>query len=418
MHEQKAIIITAIIAVLLLLITALFVASVFRRTRQKGKYRRLDALRTFYGMKLVADLDAGGAFFPLDQYRAVPGSLDWQAVEEVLFLLIDEELRRTGVMRLFTELGYVSFYEDLLESDNKVVKESAIDKLGRMANPASAPKLLPLLESADPDILSVTVRVLSKLGSKDGLRAVVEKLPRLLGQSLVARKALETDLLNFGSAAVPVLIDLLGEHADPAVISCVLETLSHFPPDTRSVFLAIERLKDPDPDVRGKALRVLGRPEKNLPAHLPSLVLPLLSDPVWFVRLQAVKTAAALACEQGAAPLGRLLIDQNWQVRGEAALTLARLGDCALDVFLEALTMDDANARESVCEEIERAGFTRRLIENLVSSDTKVRTISQEILKIMLGTGFSAPLVKYVKEGTDERAQGLLRQILAQGEAR
>jgi hypothetical protein len=76
------------------------------------------------------------------------------------------------------------------------------------------------------------------------------------------------------------------------------------------------------------------------------------------------------------------------------------------------------NARESVCEEIERAGFTRRLIENLASSDTKVRTISQEILKIMLGTGFSAPLVKYVKEGTDERAQGLLRQILAQGEAR
>ena len=129
----------------------------------------------------------------------------------------------------------------------------------------------------------------------------------------------------------------------------MLDTLSHFPPDTRAVFLAIERLNDPDAEVRSRALRVLARAEKNLPDHLPSLIVPLLSDPVWFVRLQASQGRWCAPLRAGGHAVGRLLFDSNWQVRKGAALTLTELGDCAVDVFLDALTHDDAYAKEGIC---------------------------------------------------------------------
>jgi HEAT repeat protein len=418
MNELKVFIIVAVSAALLLLIAGLFLASIARRVLHARKYRRLDGLRSFYEKKFIADLDAGGTNIAIEEYRAVPGSLEWQAAEDVFFLMMEEERYRDEVRRLFLGLGYVAYYEDRIGSMNAVVKESAVDKLGRMEHEASAAKLLPLLDDTDPGILSVTVRALSKLRSKEGLRKIVEKLPALLGRSLVARKAMETALLNFGPAAVPVLIDQHGEHPEPLVVATVLEILSHFPPETRAVFLAIEHLKDKDPEVRSRSLRVLGNARRNLPEHLPAQILPLLADPVWFVRLQAVKATGLLGCEQAAAPLGRLLFDENWQVRSGAALALTSLGDCAVDVFLEALTLYDVDAKKDVCEEIEKAGFTRRLIENLGSSDTATRTKSREILTLMHTLGFSAPLSEYLNSGVDDQCRKSLQEILASEDAR
>jgi HEAT repeat protein len=418
MREQKFIIIVVVSAALLLSITVLFFASIVRRVHHKEKYRRLDRLRTFFERKLIADLSAGHADLVTEEYRTHPGSLEWQALEDVLFLLIDEERYRGAVKRLFLSLGYVAYYEDGLASRNRIVKESAIDKLGRMENESSALKLFPLLDDTDPGILSVTVRALSKIGSREALRRVVGKLPRLLGQSLVAGKAIETALLNFDAAAVPVLIEQLGDHREALVVSTVLEILSRFPPESRAVFLAIEHLKDADPEVRSRAMKVVGRAERNLPQHLPSLIIPLLSDPVWFVRLQAIKAARALGCEQAAGPLGKLLFDENWQVRSGAALALTGLGDCAVDVFLDALTLYAAGTKEDVCVEIEKAGFTRRLIENLASRDVTVRMKSREILSLMIAHGFSAPLVEYLKNGEDEQSRQVIREILAEGDAR
>jgi hypothetical protein len=163
---------------------------------------------------------------------------------------------------------------------------------------------------------------------------------------------------------------------------------------------------------------VLGRAEKNLPEHLLSLIIPLLSDPVWFVRLQAVKAARALGCEQAAGPLGKLLFDENWQVRSGAALALTGLGDCAVDVFLDALTLYASETKEDVCVEIEKAGYTRTLIKNLASGDIAVRTKSREILAIMHSLGFSAPLLEYLSIGENEQSRQAIREVLARGDAR
>jgi len=396
------VLIIATIAVLALLIIVILSVSILRRVFNNRKYLKLDALRQEYQSRLSQALETGGLAGKEDAFLARPGSLAWVAVEDVLFAVLSEGKSEGRVRALFQGLGYVAYYEERLAAGNILIKAAAIDKLGRMRSVSSTPKLLPLLQERQPEILSVTVRALSRIGTQEGLAVILGRMPALLGGSLVTRKAMETALLNFGQTAIPYLIEYHGERDDPWIVSCILETLSHLPPDARSVSLAIGHLKSLNAEVRSKALKVLGRAGAPLPVHLPEMVLPLLEDPVWFVRLQAARCAGALAFKTAARPLGKLLFDKNWQVRGQAAVELTKFGYDAIDIFLEALSMSDGYAKESICEEIEKAGMSDRLIRNLGGGDGPLREKSRDILRIMQGLHFSTPLIEYLANGEDE----------------
>lgn len=410
--DLMIIVIVAAIAALLLIIMILLAASILRRVYHERKYAERDALQAEYRKKLTQAFASAGAGADARAFAAVAGSAAWQAVEDVLFELMDEQRYRQEMRRLFCELGYVGFYEKRLTNRNVLTKASAADKLGRMQSEQSAGKLLSLLDERDPEILSVVVRALSKTGTEEGLRGIIDRMPSLLGKPLVTRKAMVTALLNFGPAAIPFLTAYRGEHADPWIISCILETLSHLPDDERSAALAAEQLQSQNAEVRSKALKVLGRTEDDLPSvHKPELIFPLLDDPVWFVRLQAVKAVKTQGGEQAAAQIEKRLFDESWQVRNEAALALTMIGDRAISVFLDALTTTDGYAKESVCEEIEKTVFSGRLIENLIASDENLRMQSEKILKIMHGLHFSTPLVEYLANGGDERIKRKIRSF-------
>jgi len=421
MHgDLMIIVIVAIIAALVLIIMILLAASILRRLYHGKKYEERDALRAEYRKKLTQAFASADSVADAGAFAVVAGSAAWQAVEDVLFELMDEQRYRHEMRRLFRELGYVAFYENRLTKRNVLTRASAADKLGRMGCPSSTKKLLPLLDEKDPEILSVTVRALSRLGSKEGLTAIVERLPVLLGSSLVTRKAMETALLNFGESAVPLLANYEVDHADPWIISCVLETLSHFPPDPKSTSLAIGQMGSPNPEVRSKALKVVGREGLLLPAHVGGIILSLLDDPVWFVRLQAIKSlpAAELIREESARRIEKLLFDENWRVRSEAALALTRLGTCAVDVFYDSLLADDVYAKESICEEIERTRFADQLIEHLDGADEALQAKSREILRLMHALHFSIPLAEYLKTGKNGRIKKEIRQLLETGAER
>ena len=410
--DLMLILITTAIAALVLLIMALLLASIVRRVMNDRMYGKLDVLRHEYGRRLSQALELGGIAMQKEAFLTKPGSLAWQAVEDVLFAVVSEGKFVEKGRALFQRLGYMAFYEEQLAGRNVLARASAIDKLGRMRCTASTAKLLPLLEERDPEILSVTVRALSRIGTKEALAAIMGRLPDLLGASLVTRKAMETALLNFGEIAIPYLIGYHWERADPWIISCILETLSHLAPDARSMSLALEHLQSPNAEVRSKALKVLGRAGANIPRHFDDQVLPLLDDPVWFVRLQAAKSAGALVIRAAARPLGKLLFDKNWHVRRQAALALTGFGHAAIDIYLDALSTSDGYAKESICEEIEKAGFSDRLIANLVSADGLLRTKSRDILKIMQELHFSTPLIAYLEHGDDERIKQEIRCFL------
>ncbi|HUI46089.1 MAG TPA: HEAT repeat domain-containing protein [Nitrospirota bacterium] len=419
MHDNLTIIIiVAAIAALLFLIVVLLIASVVRRALNERRYRKLDALREKYREQAHRLLDKDGMAGNEPDFAAATGSLEWQAVEEVLLDLMNSGVSGDKLKVFFQRLGYVAYYENRLANRNRLVRASAIDKLGRMGSQSSLPKLLLRLDETDPEILTVTVRALSRIGDKEGLMAIVERLPVLLGQGQVTRKAMETALLNFGKDAVVCLVEYHIQDSDPWIMSCVLETLSHLPSDFRSLSLASEHLGSTNPEVRSKALKVIGRAEAPLPASLPALILPLLDDPVWFVRLQAIKSVNKLDCAGVAKSIGKLLFDKNWQVRSAAALSLAQLGTCAMDVFLDALVTEDIYAKESICEEIEKSRFVDQLIEHLGGNDETLRTKSAAILRIMHSLQFSTPLLECSLADGSGRIKEEINKILAAGAGR
>jgi len=418
MYDNLTVIIVIIVvSVIALLIVALLFASVLRRVRNARTYQKLDVLRLEYRRKLQQALSGGGINELECVLRTNPGSLAWRAVEDVLFEFQADRPPDTLLKPLFLHLGYVNFYEKRLRSRNVLSRASAIDKLGWMRAEQSVPKLCRLLDDKNAEILSVTVRALSRIGLNEGLLAIVERLPNLLGRSQVTRKAMETALLNFGDQAIAYLAAYRTRDSDPWIMSCVLETLSYLPPDTRSAGLALEHLSDSHAEVRSKALKVLGRTGPGMTDRLPEKILPLLDDPVWFVRLQAIKTAREVAGGAAARQIGKLLFDANWRVRSEAAEGLNRLGDCAVDVFLDALKTKDAYAKESICEEIEKTHCMNRLIEALGGDDEAMRNTSREILRIMHSLKFSTPLTEFLAGNGSERAKDEVRRLIQAGAA-
>jgi hypothetical protein len=168
--------------------------------------------------------------------------------------------------------------------------------------------------------------------------------------------------------------------------------------------------------VRGKALRVVARGEKEAFSRDSGIFLPLLNDPVWFVRLQTAKTIGKLKCENFIDMLKKLALDERWQVRDAATLSLLEAGEASVDAFLELLETPDRYAKESISEEIQRTGFVLTLIEYLDGADLVRKTKAERILTSMHKVGFSTPLREAVNAGiSSPRITAELTKILLSG---
>ena len=167
------------LAFLLLVILTVLGATIYRRAAALRRYRILDGNRERFGKRFRELLDEGKSAEEFSPFAFPPPSAEWHAVEYVLFgLLADRGYESAGVA-LFDKLGYRSHYERKLGNRNVIVKSSAAEKLGRMRCEASMGKLVPLLDEQNGEIVPVTVRALSKIGTLEALTAVLDRLPDL-----------------------------------------------------------------------------------------------------------------------------------------------------------------------------------------------------------------------------------------------
>ncbi len=394
-------ILAAIIVCIVMLILVLFLAVVVRRILNARKYAALDRYRKLYREKIKTALLSGSTLSVIEDLRARPLSLQWRAVEEILFGLVEQGKYKKELQQLFYRLGYRDYYEKKLKSKRVITKAAAVDKVGKMLSEFSTGKLIDILNSEDnPEILTVTIRALCRNSYREGLKAILERLPDLYKKPLVSQKTIETSLIHFSADAVPLLVAYGRKYGDPKITASLLEVLSRLPANPMSLYYAGANLSAYDAEVRARAIKVLGRREASESVLHPALLLPLLEDRVWFVRLQAAKALGTLRYERAVDKLGTLLLDQNWQVRNAAARALTHIGDASLDVFLDILKYyKDRYAKGSICEELERTNFTQGLIENLANSDRKIYGKSREILRIMYSLNFSTPLYDYLNSG-------------------
>lgn len=409
--DQVSILLFGIIAFVLLLITLLLFVTIYRRASHGKKYRELDLLRDRYREKVNGILEQGKMPEGLAGLASRPGSLSWQAMESVLHGFVDDGKYMDQARELFRQLGYVGFYERKVNSRIRITKATAVDKLGKMRSETSTGKLIPLLEDENPEIVAVATRALSKIGSEKGLHGILERMPRLLSDARITRKTLETSLMNFGPPSLPTLIEYGERYTDPMPRASILEVLANRKTKEALPF-ALSNFRHEDPEVRSKALKVVGAAGAELPDADKEQVLLLLDDPVWFVRLQAAKALGNLKFGRAEDALAARLLDGSWQVRNSAAMALTMASDKAADIFLRTLDAEDRYAKESICEEIEKTNFVETLIDNLDSEDKALLSKSQEILRLMHSLNYSTPLVEYEKAGPNERIRKEVERIL------
>jgi hypothetical protein len=187
-----------IIAAIIVLILFFLLAAVTRRFRNARKYAALDRYRESYRRKMKDALNARAKPPIVEDLRARPFSLQWCAVEEVLFEHITKRAYAKEITRLFEQLGYRDCYEDKLKGMRSITKISAIDKLGKMLSESSTDGLVKILDTdEDPETLTVTVRALCRIRGLEGLKAILAHLPDLYAKSLVSQKTIEASLINF-----------------------------------------------------------------------------------------------------------------------------------------------------------------------------------------------------------------------------
>jgi len=410
--DLKMILMVIILAVVLVIMALVF-ATIFRRASRSKQYKILDRHREFFSKKISEYLESGNDSNIIEELASPPNSVKWHAIQEILLELSATGKHRENLKSIFMGIGYVDYYEKKLSARNNITKASAIDKLGKMQCERSTDKLIPLLKDENPEIVSVTVRSLSKIGSPAGLRGILEEIPNLLSRSLVTVKTIETSVPNFGPASIPLLIEYGEKYHGPMCKALILEMLSASG-SSEAIPLALSHLNHQDPEVRSKALKVIGAAGNGLEDSLITQAAALLSDPVWFVRLQAAKALGKLRYEKAIERLGDTLLDKNWQVRNAAAMALTKFGNRSLHIFLGTLLYKDRYAKESICEEIQRTDFIDVLFENMNAKDVCVYKKSKQILEIMKSLSYCTPFLEYLKTGTNEKIKYELEIILSQ----
>jgi len=400
---------------LVVIILVVIIVTICRRAIAFRRYRILDLRREEFGGKIRDMLEKKKKLEVFSIFSFPQNSLEWQAVEYTLFALVEEGKYEEAGVALYERLGYRLHYEKMLKKRNIIERSAAAEKLGRMRCKASVDKLINLLDEENPEVASVALRALSKIGTPTALRAVLEQIPVLYARFLVTRKSIEQALLNLGPSAVPEMVRVGERYGDPIAKAFVLEVLG----DLKSVEalpLALRCLEHPTPEVRSKALKVIAAVGGGLSSDEKEKVQSMLKDPVWFVRLKAAQAIGALRYCTDPALLEERLVDEKWQVRNAAAIAVVMAASNPAEVFLETLSASDRYAKDSICEEIQKTGFVYRLIENLDPPGTNIYETSRKILSIMALLGYGTPLREYIRDNADSKIAKELASIVPDDE--
>lgn len=394
MGDLRLILIVSILSVFSFVL-GFIIASVFRRIRNERRYSTIDQLRDKFRTKL-AEIDSITAIdrFSVSQWQSAvrKGSVEWVALEDVIFEFAERKGQKAFARRLFTALGYTKHYQSLLSARSAIDLSMAADKLGRIGDPSSLEPLSKLLDHPKSEVSTVAFRALCRIGKRDALHRLLNALPKLMKNENVSSKTIQTSLLLFEPWASATIIEYAGKTSDPKILALLVETLIGFPLHQEMFDLAVTLVSHSDPEVRGKALRLLGREDNVSYSCDPAVFKPLTSDPVWFVRLQAAKTIGRIKCDHYMEMLKKFALDEKWQVRDAAAFALSEMGEASIDSFRELMETPDRYAKESICEEIQRSGYVLGLIDYLGDRESDRKTKSKRILQLMHQLGFSSPL--------------------------
>ncbi|HEX6850198.1 MAG TPA: HEAT repeat domain-containing protein [Candidatus Polarisedimenticolaceae bacterium] len=343
---------------------------------------------------------------------ALGGRLRLRDRRVVAETLIDFIQRVRGIERdrlgeALDHLGYVDRWLAGLSSRRWWKRADCAEKLGLAVARRAAPELPRLLRD---DVAEVRLRAAKALGAVGGHAAVSPLVHALADASRWSTIRVADILASMGPTVTAELA-----HAFPglpvAAKLAALDVVGRIKsPD--SVPWLVQRLRDPERDVRARAAHAIG--EIGDPAAGRSLAA-LLRDPEWPVRAMAAKAIGRLRHADAASALCDSLRDREWWVRANAGDALRRLGDRGVEALERMLDDADVFARHQAVIQLQESGRLDAIVEGLADADAARRDAAAVYVGKFVRAGQIGRLRELALHHADARVRAALKAMLPAG---
>lgn len=433
-------IVVAIVVMVLLGTGALIILAIARRQRRDRYFRRIDDLRQRYGPVIASLLSQKLEYERGREVLKGISGIDRDQVLEQLCLekkptpdqvpilrRLCEELGLVKIWqaRLGGQLGLASLRDSLATPEgflhrfsrlHFLLRAKAADNLGIIQHKASWPLLVKALEDPHPDVQAVAVRSLSSIQEPASFGPLVERLQRVIlkPSTRLSLRSIKTALISFPLKQMDGLRPSLA-HAHRRIrflaTDIIRETVERhsaweedfvldatvFTPELTDLFVG-QLCFDENPDVRARSAPVISHLAD--PRSTPVL-LTLLEDAQWFVRLHAVRALAKRKFLSQAPQVALRLTDPHWMVREAAARTLlvfGRVGSEQLSSHF--LSTQDRYSQEQIADEMQRAGLIPNL---LVQYSSETEGTEGRVLEQLVQMGKTSYVVSVLQTSSDQR---------------
>lgn len=400
-----------VVAILILVLLAngvLVGIAVARRQRRERYFQRIDALRREYG-RIIRDVVIGKMAYAqgLEALGRITG-LDREFVLEQLCLEVQVVPRQVPILRkLCEDLGLVKTWQRHLAGEFDVAtlrmalarpegliqrvsrlsflrQAKCAENLGLIRHQPSWPLLIKALRGTHPDVQSAALRALAAIAEPASFPALVEALHEVVlkPQLPLSLRSVKTALIGFPLFQSTGLIASL-DHTHPRIRFLATDIIREmverdaaafedfvlappsFPAELVDLFLT-RLCFDENADVRARSAAVISYLED--PRVVPVL-LTLLEDPLWFVRLHTVRALSARKYLPQAPLVALRLTDENWMVREAAAKNLLGFGQLGLNhLYQHFLETQDRYSREQIVDAMQRGGLIPDLLNEYGSA--------------------------------------------------
>ena len=339
---------------------------------------------------------------------ALGGGVAARDVLVVRTILLDHVQRVRGIerdrlRRAFDELGFVDRFLVALSSPRWWHRAEAAEHLGLAGATRATPRLAAALED---DVPEVRLRAAKALGLLGGRAAVAPLLRALTEPDRWSTIRIADVLSDMGREVVPEIQEAFPSLSAPARLAA-LDILGRIH-SVESVGWLVDRLGDPERDVRARAAHALGAIG---PPDSGSALRRLLADPEWPVRAMAAKALGRIHDVDAVAPLCAGLRDREWWVRANAADALRSLGGPGLSALEMMLGDDDLYARHQACLMLEVSGVLDRRVAQLAAGGVG-RFEAEGVLTRFVETGQTVRLRELAASHADERVRHELARLL------
>jgi HEAT repeat protein len=331
---------------------------------------------------------------------------DRRVVAETLLDFIQRVrgIERDRLGQALDSLGYVDRWLAGLGSRRWWKRADCAEKLGLAVARRAAPELPRLLRDEVPE---VRLRAAKSLGAVGGQAAVSPLVHALADASRWSTIRVADILASMGPTVTAELA-----HAFPglpvAAKLAALDVVGRIKsPD--SVPWLVQRLGDPERDVRARAAHAIG--EIGDPSAARSLAA-LLRDPEWPVRAMAAKSIGRLRHADAAAPLCDALRDREWWVRANAGDALRKLGDRGFEALERMLDDADVFARHQAVIQLQESGRLDARVNDLADPDASRREAAAAYVSKFVRAGQVGRLRELALQHGDESVRRALGAML------